>query len=241
VRTEPFAQWVIEDGVVGPAADLAAAGVQITSDLAPWERAKLRLLNGAHSSMAYLGGLAGIVTVDQFVAQPWGHQFVQLLWDEVEPTLKPPPELEVTQYRRELMERFANSALAHRLRQIAMDGSQKLPQRLLASAVDLLARDREPDAVALTVAAWMRWQAGRDDAGASFDVDDPLASTTARLTRNSHDEAERARALLSIDSIFPEKLRTDERFVQLVTAHLEALNRNGAAATVEQFVARSAR
>ena len=80
VRTEPFSQWVIQDRFAGPRPEFEAAGVQITNDLAPWEDAKLRLLNGAHSAMAYLGGLAGIETVDQFVVQPWGRAFVYMLW-----------------------------------------------------------------------------------------------------------------------------------------------------------------
>ena len=94
-----------------PAPDFERAGVQITTDLAPWEQAKLRLLNGAHSAMAYLGGLAGIETVDQFVVQPWGRAFVYMLWDELESTLTAPGELNVAEYRRTLMRRFANSAL----------------------------------------------------------------------------------------------------------------------------------
>ena len=237
VRTEPFTQWVIEDRLVGPASELGRVGVEITSDLAPWEQAKLRLLNGAHSSMAYLGGLAGIATADQFVAQPWGQRFVQMLWDEIEPTLNPPPELDIAEYRKALIRRFANSALSHRLRQIAMDGSQKLPQRLITSAIDLIAQGREPNAVALGVAAWMRWQAGRDDSGATFEVDDPLAPTTAQLVAQSSNAADHVRALLSIKSVFAEELKTNQGFAKRLIDHLESLDRLGAKATVERFVA----
>jgi fructuronate reductase len=237
IRTEPFSQWVIEDRLIGPASELASVGVQITGELAPWEEAKLRLLNGAHSSIAYLGGLAGIATVDQFVAQPWGARWVETLWDEVEPALNPPRELDVGEYRRALMVRFSNSALGHRTRQIAVDGSQKLPQRLLTSAVALIERGKESKAVALAVAAWIRWQGGLTDAGESFVVDDPLASTTARLLAGAGNAADKVRALLSLDSIFPERLATDRRFAALVTEHLESLRRDGAQATVERFVA----
>lgn len=237
IRTEPFSQWVIEDRLVGPARELATVGVQVTDELAPWEEAKLRLLNGAHSSIAYLGGLAGIATVDQFVAEPWGAHWVERLWDEVEPTLNPPRELHVAEYRRALMRRFSNSALGHRTRQIAMDGSQKLPQRLLASAVALLDRGKEPKAVALAVAAWMRWQAGRTDAGESFVVDDPLASTAARLLAGARNAADCVRALLSLDLVFPTRLATDPRFGGLLTEHFESLQRDGARATIERFLA----
>src|SRR3546814_471388 len=133
VKTEPFTQWVIEDRFAGPRPDFAALGVQLTQDVAPWEEAKLRLLNGAHSGIAYLGGLAGIDYVHEVVATEDGRRFVEALWDEAEATLSPPPGLDVAAYRRDLMARFANPALMHRTRQIAMDGSQKLPQRLLAT------------------------------------------------------------------------------------------------------------
>ncbi len=200
--------------------------------------AKLRLLNGAHSAMAYLGGLAGIETVDQFVVQPWGRAFVYMLWDELESTLTAPGELNVAEYRRTLMRRFANSALKHRLRQIAIDGSQKIPQRLVAGAADLLDRGRQPEAIALAIAAWMRWQSGRDDLGQTFDVDDPLASTTERLASGAANAPDQARALLSLGSVFPPRLRDDLGFQGLVAHHLQDLDEHGARATVERFLSR---
>ncbi|MGN6123828.1 MAG: mannitol dehydrogenase family protein, partial [Sphingomonas oligoaromativorans] len=107
VKTEPFTQWVIEDRFCGPRPDFAALGVRLTADVAPWEEAKLRLLNGAHSGIAYLGGLAGIEFVNQFVARPEGRAFVEALWDESAETLSPPEGLDIDAYRGELMARFA--------------------------------------------------------------------------------------------------------------------------------------
>jgi fructuronate reductase len=238
VRTEPFSQWIIQNRFAGPRPEFECAGVQITTDLAPWEQAKLRLLNGAHSAMAYLGGLAGVDTVDGVVEQPWGRAFVHLLWDELESTLTPPRDLDVEEYRKTLMRRFGNSALKHRLRQIAIDGSQKIPQRLVAGAADLLDRGRQPDAIALAIAAWMRWQSGRDDLGQASDVDDPLASTTQRLVAGAASASEQARALLSLGSVFPPRLRDDSNFQELVARHLHELREHGARATVERFLAR---
>ena len=239
VRTEPFSQWVIEQRLTGTATQLERAGVEVVSDLAPWERAKLRLLNGAHSAMAYLGGLAGIERVDGFVREPWGRSYVSMLWDEIETSLAPPPELDVPEYRNALMRRFANRALGHRLRQIAMDGSQKLPPRLVAPATELIARGKKPCAIALAIAGWMQWQSGRDDNGSAFGVDDPLSSTTTRLVAASDDAAEQARALLSLGSIFPPALSNDRVFAQLVAKHLEHLKRFGARRTTEQFIGKS--
>src|SRR5207237_4935607 len=110
------------------------------------------------SGIAYLGGLASIEFVHEFVAIPAGRAFVEALWDEAAGTLSPPSGLDLPAYRTALMGRFANSALNHRTRQIAMDGSQKLPQRLLSGIVARLERGQPVDMLALAVAAWMRWQ-----------------------------------------------------------------------------------
>jgi fructuronate reductase len=233
VKTEPFRQWVIEDRFAGPRPDFAALGVQLTAEVAAWEEAKLRLLNGAHSAMAYLGGLTGIDFIHQVVARPDAVSFVEALWDEAQTTLTPPPGLDVAAYRRELMARFANPALQHRTRQIAMDGSQKLPQRLLATAVARLDASQGIDAIALGVAAWIRWQGGLDDAGAAFQVDDPLAATTAALAVG--DAAAQVEAFMSLRAVFPERLALDARFRAAVTSRLEKLMADGALATLAQF------
>ena len=236
VRTEPFTQWVIEDRFAGERPEFERAGVQVTADVAPWETAKLRLLNGAHSAMAYLGGLAGHETVDRFFAEPVGRQFVELLWDELQSTLSPPPGLDLHEYRRMLARRFANSALAHRLRQIAMDGSQKIPQRLLAPMAVRLGRGEAAPATALAIAAWIQWQRGRTDSGESFEVDDPLASTTARLLAGAREPEEQVRAILTLRAVFPERIAEDERFRMQLIRSLGRLQRLGARAAVEQLV-----
>jgi fructuronate reductase len=232
VKTEPFSQWVVEDDFAGERPDLAAAGVQLTASVAPWEEAKLRLLNGAHSAIAYLGGLAGVEFVHEFVARPEGAAFVERLWDEAQTTLSPPPGLDLAAYRAELMARFANSALQHRTRQIAMDGSQKLPQRLLATIAARLDRDQPIEALALAVAAWMRWQGGRDEAGRDFTVDDPLASTTGRLVDGAHSASRKVEALLGLSTVFQPKLADDARFRLAVARQAERLARRGAVAAI---------
>jgi fructuronate reductase len=232
VKTEPFTQWVIEDSFASERPDFARYGVQLTGDVAPWEEAKLRLLNGAHSGIAYLGGLAGIEFVHQFVARPEGERFVERLWDEAQTTLDPPAGLDIAAYRTELMARFSNSALQHRTRQIAMDGSQKLPQRLLATIAARRARGLEVETLALAVAAWMRWQGGVDDTGAPFTVDDPLATRTAAALAGCGSAAERVAALLAIDAVFPPALAVDELVRATLTRHLEHLESAGALAAL---------
>jgi fructuronate reductase len=230
VKAEPYFQWVIEDRFApGARPDFAAAGVQLATDIVPWEEAKLRLLNGAHSGIAYLGGLAGVGFVHDFVADPAGRRFVEALWDEAETTLSPPPGLDLVAYRAALIGRFTDPALRHRTRQVAMDGSQKLPQRLLAPIAARLERGQGVETLALAVAAWMRWQSGRTDNGEAFPVDDPLAAETARRLAGLCEPAEQVRALLGIAAIFPPALTADPRFAEALTRQLGLLAKRGAA------------
>lgn len=228
VKAEPFTQWVIEDGFAGERPDFAAFGVQLTDAVEPWEDAKLRLLNGAHSAVAYLGALSGYEHVHEAVEVPAFQAFIEALWDEAETTLSPPPGLDVAAYRGELMARFSNSALMHRTRQIAMDGSQKLPQRLLAGASERLAAGQGIEAMALGVAAWMRWQEGVTESGEAVVVDDPLAARTAELIAASENDEAEVRALLTLSAVFPTALATDRRFVEAVTGAFLSLREHGA-------------
>jgi len=228
VKAEPFTQWVIEDRFAGERPDFAALGVQLTDAVEPWEDAKLRLLNGAHSAVAYLGALSGYAHVHEAVAVPAFRAYIERLWDEAEGTLSPPPGLDIPAYRAELMARFSNSALMHRTRQIAMDGSQKLPQRLLATAADRLGAGQGIMAVALGVAAWMRWQSGVTEAGEPVVVDDPLAERTAALVAGADTDEARVKALLTLSAVFRPELAADPRFVRAVTDAYLSLIAHGA-------------
>ncbi|OAN53602.1 mannitol dehydrogenase family protein [Sphingobium sp. TCM1] len=234
VKTEPFLQWVIEDRFCGPRPEFGA-GVQVTQAVAPWEEAKLRLLNGSHSGIAYLGGLAGIDHVHEVLALPEARRFVEALWDEAETTLSPPPELDVAAYRRELMARFDNPTLRHRTRQIAMDGSQKLPQRLLHSIAARLAAGQGIDALSLAVAAWVRWQAGVDDQGAAHKVDDPLADAIAAALAGAASTEDRVAAILAFDAVVPPDLATSAPFRAALVRWLAILETEGARAALARL------
>ncbi len=228
VKAEPFTQWVIEDRFCSERPDFAALGVQLTKSVEPWEDAKLRLLNGAHSAIAYLGGLSGHEYVHQAMATPALKAFVEVLWDEAGTTLDPPIGLDLADYRHQLMSRFENPALMHRTRQIAMDGSQKLPQRLLAGAAERLAAGQSIDAMALAIAGWMHWQSGQTEGGEAFIVDDPLADETARLLSDAHDAEARIRALASLRAVFPEALANDPVFLTSLVVAYRSLAEFGA-------------
>ena len=236
VKAEPFTQWVIEDRFAGERPDFAALGVQLTDAVEPWEDAKLRLLNGVHSAIAYLGALSGYEHIHEAVAVPAFRAYVEALWDEAQTTLNPPPGLNIPAYREALMARFSNAALMHRTRQIAMDGSQKLPQRLLAGAAERLAAGQGIEAMALGVAAWMKWQSGVTERGEVFVVDDPLASKTAELLAGADNDQARVSALLSLSAVFPPALAADDRFAVAVTEAYLSLSRNGAVEAARQVV-----
>lgn len=236
VKAEPFTQWVIEDRFAGERPDFARFGVQLTGAVEPWEDAKLRLLNGAHSATAYLGALSGHDHVHEAMATPALKAFVEALWDEAETTLNPPPGLDIAAYRTELMARFENPALMHRTRQIAMDGSQKLPQRLLAGAGERLAAGQGIAALALAIAAWMKWQSGVTESGETVAVDDPLAGETAALLAGVTTDEARVSALLTLRAVFPDALASDARFVEAVGAAYLSLSERGAVEAARHVV-----
>lgn len=232
VKTEPFNQWVIENRFAGARPEWEAAGVQFADHVRPWELAKLRLLNGAHSGLAYLGALAGHEFVHQAVADSAFSAFVDALHDEATATLTPPPGLTITSYRKDLKARFSNASLMHKTRQIAMDGSQKLPQRLLFSIRHRLDQGQSIDALALAVAGWMRWQTGRDEQGVSYKVDDPLAGVTAAIFAGGGSARTIAAKLVGLEAVFGSDLAGDARLIDATGQALEQLLQQGARATV---------
>ncbi|NVE94359.1 mannitol dehydrogenase family protein [Altererythrobacter lutimaris] len=237
VKTEPFTQWVVEDWFCNRRPPLEELGVQMTDDVAAWEMAKLRLLNGAHSALAYLGGMAGHTFVDQAMAAPGFAHLIDVLWDEAEATLEPIDEFDPEVYRAELAKRFGNSALQHRTHQIAMDGSQKLPQRWLNTIRAYRAKSGEvPKALCLALAGWMHWQGGKNDAGERHQVDDPLARKTAEAIANAAGNSRQAVAnLFALSEIFGSDLSRDEQLVAQVTENYLLIEASGAAHAVSQF------
>jgi fructuronate reductase len=237
VMTEPFTQWVIEDRFGNGRPRFEDAGAELVADVAPYELMKLRLLNGSHSTLAYLGYLAGYETVSDVMTDPAFVRLVQGLMDEeVTPTLSLPPGADLAGYKRSLLERFTNPALKHRTWQIAMDGSQKLPQRLLGTIRDRLAAGAPIPRLALGVAAWMRYVTGIDEQGRPIDVRDPLAKRLRGLADEAGPADRLAPALFSVREVFGDDLPRDPRFTKPVTDALDALFRNGARAVVSGLV-----
>jgi fructuronate reductase len=229
VVTEPFSQWVIEDHFPAGRPDFAKAGAELVAEVEPYEHMKLRLLNGAHSSLAYLGYLAGYPLVSDVMGDADFARFVKALMDEATPTLSVPPSTDIASYKAALIERFRNPALKHRTWQIAMDGSQKLPQRLLGTIRDCLKRGLPFGRIALGVAGWMRYVTGIDEKGGVIDVRDPLAARLREIADAAGPSPERlVRALVGVEAIFGKDLAADPRFVNAVTERLQRLSAVGA-------------
>ncbi len=227
VVAEPFTQWVIEDCFLGPRPRLEEAGALLVDQVAPYEMLKLRVLNASHSALAYLGALAGFELIAEAVADPVFAAFVSnMVRDEVAPSLDPPPGVAVDAYRDEVLERFANPLLAHRCLQVASDGSQKLPQRVLGTIANRLAAGAAPRRLALVVAAYLRaLREQHNEMGQAIAIADPLADVV-RLAVSAADSPETiAERALSIEAIFGEDLGGDARLRALLAEALEALER----------------
>ncbi len=240
VMHEPFRQWVLEDRFVdGVRPPWERSGVQFASDVAPFEHAKLRMLNGSHSALAYLGYLAGHETIFDAVSDDLFAQFVKRFWrDDLIPVLPTPPGSDLDRYADQLFERYSNQAIRHRLSQIAMDGSQKLPPRLLSTIRDNLKQKRRFTFLALAVAGWMRHVAGTDEAGRAIDVRDPLAiPLRERIDSAGSDPAAQVRALASVEAVFGKDLPGSEVFMDALTEAYTALLRRGVRKAVADSVA----
>lgn len=227
---EPFLEWVVEDRFANGRPEWAAGGARFVEHAEPFERLKLRMVNGSHSALAYLGAMAGFRTVDRAMADPALRNFIDaLMREEIAPTLPAMQGLDLDSYRARLLKRFSNPALQHQTKQIAMDGSQKLPQRLLGTVRDRLAAGRPIDRLALTVAAWMHYLRGVDETGATHDIQDPLAEALAQRLAQAGTTStmlDRVAFFTGFAPVFGE-LSGEPRFVAAVAHHMGMLETRG--------------
>lgn len=215
VSHEPFRQWVIEDRFVGgvrPA--LEKAGAQFVGDVAAFERLKLRMLNAAHSALAYLGCLAGYATIRDAAVDPVFRKFVFDLWrEDIIPVVRPPDGVDPHQYADTVMRRFDNTAMAHKTAQVGSDGSQKLPVRLLPTIRERLDRGMPIARLAHVVAAWIRTLEGKDDRGGTIEVSDPLKERLQAALASAANTAEaKVTAILKFEQVFGDELADSNQF-----------------------------
>ena len=242
---EPFLDWAIEDDFAAGRPDWSLGGARFVESAAAWETLKLRMVNGTHSCIAYLGSVAGWKTVDIAIQQPDLRACIEALMRlEIEPTLPVLPGLDIAAYRTSLLERFANPALAHKTQQIAMDGSQKVPQRWLGTMSDQLHANREINLLSLCLASWLRYLQGYEESGQTYEINDPLAQelkdalnvAPALYSDKQHCE-HRALALCSFTPVFGGKSEMpDKRLVASIGHHLYLLNTLGVVQTIRQLL-----
>jgi fructuronate reductase len=237
IMTEPFTQWVIEDHFPAGRPAFEKVGAQLVKDVEPFELMKLRMLNGSHSTMAYLGYLGGYEYISEVMGDPAYVKLIHgLMTEEAMPTLDM-PGTDLGAYRDELLERFRNPALKHRTWQIAMDGSQKLPQRLLGTIRDRLKAGEPITRLALGVAAWMRYVTGIAEDGSEIDVRDPHALKMLAIATDAGDDPEALfDGLAALTEVFGTDLAENSIFRTAVVEHLENLFDEGARGTVEDLV-----
>ncbi|MDM2952310.1 mannitol dehydrogenase family protein [Citrobacter sp. CK203] len=236
VACEPFRQWVIEDNFVAGRPEWEKAGAELVADVLPFEEMKLRMLNGSHSFLAYLGYLSGYQHINECMEdEHFRHAARALMLEEQAPTLNV-TGVDLTRYADMLIARYSNTGLRHRTWQIAMDGSQKLPQRMLDSVRWHLVHHHRFDLLALGVAGWMRYVGGVDEQGNRIDVSDPLLPVLQNAVMQSAEGEARVKALLGVEAIFGNELPHEPLFVAQVTQAYLSLLENGAKATVARYI-----
>jgi fructuronate reductase len=213
VVAEPFMQWVIEDDFAAGRPRWDLAGAVFTNDVAPYEAAKLRLLNGTHSLLAYAGELAGHRTIAETVSDADIRVWARLLQRDARATLAVPDGVDLEAYSEQILDRFANPALRHTTRQVAMDGSQKLSARIVGTVVDMLETGRQPLGAAFAIAAWIAYVA-RTISDDLVQLDDPMAPRLREIVASTGGDAEAlARSFLALEPIFPASVAGNDAFV----------------------------
>mgnify|MGYP001174095375 CR=1 FL=1 len=234
IETEPFTQWVIEDHFTAGRPAWEAGGAIFVKDVAPYEAMKLRMLNGTHSMLAYAGFLSAHKYVRDVMADDSLARLVRRYMRAAAATLSPLPGINFSDYADALAERFANPAIAHETYQIAMDGTEKLPQRILGAASHALENGQDIRPFAFAVAAWMRYAMGRTDDGAPYALRDPREEAIRGALAGASEARSIAGVLFALPDVFPERLTDDQRWTSLVTEILATMLQKGMAGAVKE-------
>lgn len=245
---EPFLEWVVEDDFAAGRPAWELAGARFVRDAAPFERLKLRFVNAPQSMLAYLGAVAGMATNNDAIAHPELRRLVDAtMRHEIAPTLADVAGVDLDALRERLLARVANPALPHRTQQVAMDGSQKLPQRWLGTVADCLRQERPFDGLALALAGWMHYLRGEDATGQRYPIHDPLAEVLAGRLRDadalaaqaSRDADQRERARVAhfggLTSVFG-GLGREPGFIEAVARQSQSLRQLGVLAAARACV-----
>jgi len=228
IQREAFTQWVIENHDQADGPDWASVGVTLTDNVPAFERAKLRLLNGPHSTLAYIGSLKGYETVYEAMQDAGLAGFVRtLMLEDIAPLLD--GGMDLPGYCEAILKRFRNPAIRHLLSQIAWDGSQKLPIRVLSSLSEALGKGRDISRLCLPLAAWMRFIVLKAQRGEA--ITDPMAARLGELGGTCDGTMADVAKFLALTEVFPEALSASPAFrAGIEAAYAECLKLNKAPA-----------
>ena len=236
VVTEPFRQWVVEDDFAGDRPPLEELDIIVTSDVEPYELAKLRLLNAGHSSVAYLAALGDIEYVHHAMADPLLRQFMTvLLQTEAKPVLPPADGIEPDAYIQLLVDRFSNPQIRDQIARLCLDGSAKFPKFLLPTIQAQLAADGPITLSALALAGWCEYLNGTTSSGKPIELaSDPLlAEAVGRAEASRSDPS----AFLDFPAVFPAEIAGHPRFVAAFDRHLRLMRTRGVPSAIESALA----
>lgn len=240
IETEPFSQWVIEDNFPNGRPAWEAGGAVMVDDVEPYERMKLRMLNGSHSLIAYMGQLGGYRYVRDAMADGDFAKLVGLHMKNAAATMQPLPGIDFAQYGADLLDRFRNPEIAHETRQIAMDGTEKLPQRIFAPACELASGTAELGTFALCCAAWMAVMRQRTHEAAPDKavelINDPRAVEIINALKDAQLPTEIYDSLAALPNWMPEQLQSDASWREAVIARLSLLLSDGAASAIRHEI-----
>jgi len=234
VVCEPFVQWVLEDKFVNGRPAWEKVGVQFTDDVAPYEEMKLKLLNSSHLALTYLGTLRGYRYVHETMEDPLIRRYVQrYMDDDVTPQLAPVPGIDLAQYKRTLIERFSNRAIADQLERVCSDGSSKFSKFSVPTINQLIADNAELDRAALVIAAWALYLRGVDENGERYRILDPRLEFCQALVDEGEGLAQR---LLGREDIFGTQIPRSASFREAFERNLTRLRSLGVNGTLEQLL-----
>ncbi|MGV0745166.1 mannitol dehydrogenase family protein [Mycolicibacterium sp. XJ870] len=232
VVAEPFTSWVLEDSFSAGRPPYEEAGVLLVDDVTPYELMKLRLLNAGHQALCYFGYLAGYRLVHDAASDPLFAEFLLDYMDsEGTPTLLPVPGIDLADYKRTLIERFANPGVRDTIVRLCFGSSDRIPKWLLPVIRENLKTGAPVRLSAAVVASWARYAEGVDEQGEPIDVQDQLAGTLVPLARS---QREHPTAFIENTELFGD-LGSAPRFVEDYLWALDSLHRHGARATLESL------
>ncbi len=233
VDTEAFSQWVVQEKFPTGRPAWEAGGALFVQDVAPYEQMKLRMLNGAHSMLAFAGFLKGHSYVRDVMADPALATLIERHMKAAAATLEPLPGIDFDDYARSLLMRFRNPAIAHETYQIAMDGTEKLPQRILEPAVHALEHGHDIRPFVFTIATWMRYCLARKDNGEAYALRDPRETEIEALIRGV-DAQSIATKLHQLPGLFPDALLRNQAWRNAVDGIFGTILQQGIATAIDR-------